>query len=555
MSGVRRGYVDAGGRPVHFRTCGAGPAVVLLHDSPRSSRLHRDTMLALGDRFTVFALDTPGYGNSAALDRTEPTIPDFAAALGQALHALGLDRAPIYATHTSAKIALALAVRGGAAPVLVLDGLSLPEPMVSEDFIAAYMRPFRIDDDGAHLAAEWSRTRDMLRWFPWFTPGPAARMATTPPSPAWLDDYVIDLFSAGPHYADAYAAAMRWDAGPDLRAVRVPTVVMARRDDVLFPALDRVPLDENAQLTVERLAADRTEWLDRIAAGLAGAPAAAAPRITIGSRKACYLDRPLGQLHWTRAGTGPTTVLALSAPTTLQARAWARALAPDLTVLVPDLPGFGDSDPLPPGEPASRLDAAAGALADLVADAAEGPVTIMANELATPVALRLVARHPEGIARLVIDGAPPIDPVAATAFAAGLCPEIVTDTLGGSHLHRLWHLLRDSEVQWPWHDPSPAAARRRPPQIAGDELHQALVGVLKQPQAWGQAAAAGLASDWFADTGRIGVPTTVFRHGDPAYAEAALLAAAIPGSRLIDRPDDLAAAARLVALPEPTLHG
>lgn len=108
---------------VHYRAAGAGPAVVLLHDSPRSSRLHMPLMKLLASRFSVFALDTPGYGNSDPLPFANPTIPNFAEALGATLDAMGLAQAPIYATHTSAKIALALAVRGGRMPQLVLDGL------------------------------------------------------------------------------------------------------------------------------------------------------------------------------------------------------------------------------------------------------------------------------------------------------------------------------------------------------------------------------------------------------------------------------------------------
>lgn len=56
------------------------------------------------------------------------------------------------------------------------------------------------------------------------------------------------------------------------------------------------------------------------------------------------------------------------------------------------------------------------------------------------------------------------------------------------------------------------------------------------------------------------VPTAVLQPAgpaaaDPAYAGAATLAAMLPGARLIPRPDDLAAAARLVAELELPAHG
>jgi len=553
MTAVRRGYVDVAGRAVHYRTYGSGPAVVMLHDSPRSSRLHLATMQALAPGFTVFALDTPGYGNSAPLDLPEPTIADFAAALGETLAALGLEQAPLYATHTSAKIALALAARGGAMPRLVLDGLSLPEQLAAPEFVAAYMRPFAIDDAGAYLAAEWSRTRDMLRWFPWFAAGPATRIPMDAPDAEWMADYGVDLFSAGPNYAGAYAAAMRWDPMPDLLSVSIPTLVAARSDDVLYGFLDRVPVAQNPALSIQRLTPDRTEWLAWLRGALISSPflrstngeVAAAKPLTEGQDHKAptfgYLDLPHGQVHWQRCGQG-TPILALSAPTTLQALAWAEALAPNHTVLIPDLPGFGESDPLPEANP----DAIADALAALIAAEANGRATVLALGLAAPLAARLAARHPDRVAALVIDGAPPLDPAEAARFGEGLCPEIAFDPLGGSHLHRLWHLLRDSEVQWPWHDARLERARRLPPLLKGEGLHHALTGVLKQPRHWGEAAAAALAVAKSADWAQVRVPTLVFRHADPAFAEAEALAAAVPGARLADRPDDLTAAAALL---------
>jgi len=542
MRKIRRGYVSAGGRTVHYRICGQGPAVVMLHDSPRSSRLHLGTMAALGDSFTVFALDTPGYGNSQPLGIPEPSIADFADALGKALDALGLADAPLYATHTSAKIALCLAVRAGRIPLLVLDGLSLPETLAPAEFVEAYMRPFRIDDAGGYLAAEWSRTRDMLRWFPWFTPTPSARMAMEPPSAEWMADYGVDLMNAGPHYSDAYAAAMRWNPMPDLLAVKVPTVVAAKADDVLCGYLDRVPLDRNPALTVERLTADRTEWLGWLRRTLAAAVATTPlPRLDPPCADAGYLDLPHGQLHWQRQGTGEPIVV-LSAPTTLQALCWAEALAASRTVLVPDLPGFADSDPLP----APDADGLADAVAALIAEQAGGRATVLAIGLAAPLGARLATRHPQAVSWLVVDGAPPLDPDHAARFGAELCPEIEFDPLSGGHLHRIWHILRDGEVQWPWHDPAPAAARRLPPQVGGAALHAALTGVLKQPRDWGQAAAASLAAAPPATWSGLWVPVTVFVHADPAFAEAAAIAA-LCGGENIDRPDDLAAAARLIA--------
>ena len=119
---IDKRFVRAGGRVVHYRVAGDGPAVVMLHDSPRSSRLHMQTMQHLANSFRVFALDTPGYGNSAPLEGDHFEIADFAQALDEVIIALGLAGAPLYATHTSAKIALHYAAET-AAPCLLLLAL------------------------------------------------------------------------------------------------------------------------------------------------------------------------------------------------------------------------------------------------------------------------------------------------------------------------------------------------------------------------------------------------------------------------------------------------
>lgn len=531
-STIRRRYVTApiagkaigkgaeAGRLVHYRVCGEGPAVVMLHDSPRSSRLHTATMKMLASRFRVFALDTPGYGNSQPLGLIDPAIPDFAEALREALAALGLEEAPLYATHTSAKIALALAARGGKMPLLVLDGLSIPDAPAPETFINAYMRPFRPDADGAYLAAEWVHARDMLRWFPWFSRKAESRMAMDAPAPEWLEDYGIDLFSAGPHYSDAYAAAMRWNPLEDLRTVQVPTRVAARSDDVLYGFLGKVPVDQNDRLTVERLGSDRDEWLDWLAETLAGAGAGAGaasppPPEAAPDAQAGYVDLPQGQLHWRRnlSGSG-RKVLALSAPTTLEAQAWAQALAGSRPTLVPDLPGFGDSDPLAKPD----ADLLANSLAQVIEHLALGKVDVLAIGLAAPLGARLAALRPDLVETLVIHGAPHMDIDAA--FNAACCPVIPFDAHAGTHLHRIWHMLRDSQVQWPWFDGTQGAARKSAALPEQAQMHAALTGVLKQLPRYGDCVAAALTAASAEKWREVTVPTFVTLGDDPAQREA-----------------------------------
>lgn len=533
---MRRAYVQVGHRLVHYRRVGVGPAVVMLHDSPRSSRLHLATMAALADRFTVFALDTPGYGMSDPLGLERPRIEDFAQALGATLAALGLELAPLYAPHTGAKIALAYAAQGTSLERLVLDGLSMPETLADEDFIAAYMRPFTPDPAGAYLASEWCRLRDMLRWFPWFAQEPARRIAMEAPDAEWVADYAIDLMDAGRHYADAYAAAMRYDPAPALAAVRCPTLVGARVDDVLHAYLARAAQSGNPHVSIQSLAARREVWLDWLAQALAtDHPACETDSPRQGARR--YTGHDHGQMHWTLSGKADETQtpwLILSGPTTQDAHFWAAAL--NGRCLVPDLPGFGESDPMVAGQDIAAC------LAEGLGAMGIGPVRVLGVGVAAPLAAALARCHP--VKALVIDGLPPLDPQAAARFGEGLCPAIPFDAVAGTHNHTIWHLLRDAEAQWPWHDRSQGAIRRLPVVQDADARHAALVGILKQPQHWGDAARAAFAlgADIWRD---LAVPVRMFAHADPAYADVSV-AARLCGAQIIPRPDTLAQAAALL---------
>lgn len=546
MAAVERRYAKVGDRLVHFRCCGTGPAVVLLHDSPRSSRLYIDTMRHLGSRFRVYALDTPGYGNSSSLQIPQPTIDDFGAALGETLAALGLQRAPIYATHTSAKIALAYASANPLAPLLVLDGLSIPTEPPNPAFIDSYMRPFRLDDSGGYLAAEWTRVRDMVRWFPWFDPRPQARMAMAAPGPEWMVDYVIDLFSAGPHYSDAYAAAMYYDPLPALTIVSVPTRIAARADDVLCPCLDLVPASANPQLSVEWLPADRDAWLRwlniTLADGCAFPGDAGQQDLTAADPTGTfYVDLPHGQMRVHRAGpSGTRPLLILDAPTTHHALHWQEAMAQGRATLVPELPGYGESDPL--SQPVAE--AFADALVAMLEAVGAPPVDVLGIGFAAPLAAILATRHPSRIASVAFDGSPPVDRSLGDAIGERLCPHFAFDP-SGALLHQIWHMLRDSEVQWPWFESSLDACRQIPPDFRAAVLHRTLTEILKQPRSYGDAARAALAASGEALYRGVTAPVLLFEHpSDPAYGSAPHLASLLPNAQGVARGAEFAIAAR-----------
>ena len=160
---IRRAYFNVAFGQIHGRI--AGPTqpenrhcpVVCLHQSPMSSWVFEPILDRLGADRIVYALDTPGFGESD-LPPAEPTVEDYAAAIGQVLESLGHERFDVLGYHTGALIATELALtRAPLIRSMVLIGLAVFEPAEIAAFEAQpWPRP--ISEDGAHLQTEWQRS-------------------------------------------------------------------------------------------------------------------------------------------------------------------------------------------------------------------------------------------------------------------------------------------------------------------------------------------------------------------------------------------------------------
>ena len=104
---MRRGYVDTSLGQIHYRTQGEGAHLVLLHATPRSSRIFERIAYLLSANFQVVAFDTPGFGNSDPLP-ADTSIDGLATAFLEAMERLHLPRAYVLGYHTGNKIAAAM---------------------------------------------------------------------------------------------------------------------------------------------------------------------------------------------------------------------------------------------------------------------------------------------------------------------------------------------------------------------------------------------------------------------------------------------------------------
>ncbi len=164
---VRRGYCDTAAGQVHYRTCGEGAPLVLLHWAPASGRMYEHLMPFFAARgYRALALDIYGYGRSDKRDAGW-SIADYAVNLGEAMRALDAWPAAVVGGHLSAAIATELAI---AAPAgiskLILDG----SPAWTPEQRAAAFKGFAglspaITAEGHHKTYAWEMIeRSLAQW-------------------------------------------------------------------------------------------------------------------------------------------------------------------------------------------------------------------------------------------------------------------------------------------------------------------------------------------------------------------------------------------------------
>ena len=107
---IRREYVTIEGMDVHYVVAGDGPPIVFLHGLGASSITWQDNIGPLAERFTVYAPDIPGHGDSVKLGVDYNTEAGIAFILGF-LDAVGAPAAALAGSSMGGLIALLTALR------------------------------------------------------------------------------------------------------------------------------------------------------------------------------------------------------------------------------------------------------------------------------------------------------------------------------------------------------------------------------------------------------------------------------------------------------------
>ncbi len=466
----------------------------------------------LANNFTVFAFDTPGFGLSEPLPLETMDVSDLADALAETLEALGMPRCAIYGTHTGAAIALELGVRHPERVTgLVLDGVPAFSNDETADLFDNYFQKIPVDNLGGHYAATWTRFRDQSIWFPWNKREPAHLNEYDLAAPEDTDLWVSMYFEGADTYAPAYRAACFYStrALAAISALTVPAVFMAVPTDMLHPHLARFPALRPEQEIVDIESADRKLEVTAERLGAYGAQGMAPPDLdAIGSTAIVarqFIDGSAGYVHLRTMGDrdAPAVLLIHDAPGSgEQLVPLMEELSTSCFVVAPDMPGHGESGAFI-HQPS--IQAFANETSLLLDRLGLASAMVLGVGFGSSVAIELARHEPGRVESLALCGLLLPDASERERLRAHYTPpfEIEAD---GSHWYRMWSMLRDSQIYWPWFDTSVRALRRVEQDYGSRGLHRWTMDVMRGRATYHHLVQAALSGNAAAALEDVSVP-------------------------------------------------
>ena len=484
---IKRHYVKVRGRRVHFRAGGAGPVVLLLHQSPQNSAAMLPLAQKLVSRYCVVAPDSPGFGLSDPLPHETVTIEDMAHALDEFTTAIQLPPATVIGVHTGAKIALEFALRfPEKTGFLILDGLARFSEEESADILQHYLPPFTPKWDGSHLTWLWARLREQVIFFPWYKKDPASRMRYDVPDADYLHGWFMDFMYAGDAYRPGYGAAFRYRNSAAIKDVIPPAAALYRSGDVLESHQQRLPalpdhawietippgpgrLDERIiELLDERVLGKQPGWRYVHHQGL--------PDV---SPEPDYIDIGEQQIAVMRAGSPDRPALLLLhelAGSAASVHDLVSTLATEYHVICPDLPAHGESADL--CATGFSIEASVAALSELLAVVGNNTYHLLSLGAACVFLPGLLRHNQDSHFSVAMHNPLLLDAATRSLFHERFALPIKADEYG-THITRLWYALRDGRLFWPWYEPVAASIRLHTPSLAPEDIHRSLFDALR----------------------------------------------------------------------------
>ncbi|MET0239114.1 MAG: alpha/beta fold hydrolase [Sphingobium sp.] len=221
---LSRGYLDLSDGQMHYiHRPGRGTPILFLHQTASSGRMWVATMERLDVANPLWAVDTPGFGNSFD-PAVEPDMDDYVRWLMEAVSAMSQGPVHLVGHHTGAAIALAAATRHpGVAASLSLIGPSLLSDQERTGYAGKLGAPFRPGRSGAYLLKNWEYLR----------------VGGADANTALLHREMIDMLRGWASRPHAYHAVWAQDTAAQLECITCPLHLISSPDDLLHSYFQR----------------------------------------------------------------------------------------------------------------------------------------------------------------------------------------------------------------------------------------------------------------------------------------------------------------------------
>lgn len=156
------------------------------------------------------------------------------------------------------------------------------------------------------------------------------------------------------------------------------------------------------------------------------------------------------QIHYRQAGSGKFVFLLHASPrSSKMMEPLMTLLSQQCTLVAPDIPGYGYSDPLK-DRPSSVYDYVSN-LHELITQFTHLPITLYGTATGAQIAIAYSLTYPEKIKSLFLDNSAHFSDKECSVIMENYFPDF-TPQLDGSHLQKIWQHVCDSCIYFPWYD-------------------------------------------------------------------------------------------------------